>query len=190
MEISASLAVQEPSRPRRLISSGQAAASQAVFDLRFHPVMHWGRDLVLEKLRAQAVPAGPLGAVVLRPGFRHRQPGLSQRRLLQGHPGAGGERLLRPLEAGQRHRSGDAGDGPIDHHPAPLPGTPARSSPAATRSPSAWNTAPAYCPAQGRPAARHHRALVGQPHPALQTRLNLAPNWLRGNSALGGAVGS
>jgi hypothetical protein len=28
---------------------------------------------------------------------------------------------------------------------------------------------------------RHHRPLVGQPNPALRTRLNLAPNRLRGN---------
>ena len=34
---------------QRLISSGLAAASEAIFDLDFHAVMHWGRDPVLEK---------------------------------------------------------------------------------------------------------------------------------------------
>jgi len=32
-----------------MISSGLAAASEAIFDLDFHAVMHWGRDPVLEK---------------------------------------------------------------------------------------------------------------------------------------------
>ena len=36
-------------------------------------------------------------------------------------------------------------------------------------------------PAPGRPACSHHRPLVGQPHPTLRVRLNLAPNQLRGN---------
>jgi len=33
----------------KMISSGLATASQAIFDLDFHAVMHWGRDPVLEK---------------------------------------------------------------------------------------------------------------------------------------------
>ncbi len=36
-------------------------------------------------------------------------------------------------------------------------------------------------PTQSQPARPHHRPLVGQPHPALRARLNLAPNQLRGN---------
>jgi transposase len=34
---------------KNMISSGLAAASEAIFDLDFHAVMHWGRDPVLEK---------------------------------------------------------------------------------------------------------------------------------------------
>src|SRR4249920_1728637 len=34
---------------QNMISSGLAAASEAIFDLDFHAVMHWGRDPVLEK---------------------------------------------------------------------------------------------------------------------------------------------
>jgi len=34
---------------QKLISSGLAASDQAIFDLDFHAVMHWGRDPVLEK---------------------------------------------------------------------------------------------------------------------------------------------
>jgi transposase len=33
----------------KMISSGLATAEQAIFDLDFHAVMHWGRDPVLEK---------------------------------------------------------------------------------------------------------------------------------------------
>ena len=34
---------------KKMISAGLATAGQAVFDLDFHAVMHWGRDPVLEK---------------------------------------------------------------------------------------------------------------------------------------------
>jgi transposase len=34
---------------KQMISSGLATADEAVFDLDFHPVVHWGRDPVLEK---------------------------------------------------------------------------------------------------------------------------------------------
>jgi len=34
---------------QNMISSGLAAAEEAIFDLDFHAVMHWGRDPVLEK---------------------------------------------------------------------------------------------------------------------------------------------
>jgi hypothetical protein len=34
---------------QRLISAGLATASEAIFDLDFHAVMHWGRDPVMEK---------------------------------------------------------------------------------------------------------------------------------------------
>jgi len=38
-----------------MIAGGLATAEEAVFDLDFHAVMHWGRDPVLEKaLRAHA----------------------------------------------------------------------------------------------------------------------------------------
>ena len=68
-------------------------------------------------LRAHPVPARPLGADLLRPGLRHSQPRLRQRRHLQGHPGPRGHRLLRPLESRQRDRPEDAGHGPEGHHP-------------------------------------------------------------------------
>jgi hypothetical protein len=34
---------------KQMIGAGLAAASEAIFDLEFHAVMHWGRDPVLEK---------------------------------------------------------------------------------------------------------------------------------------------
>jgi hypothetical protein len=32
-----------------MISAGLATAGEAIFDLDFHAVMHWGQDPVLEK---------------------------------------------------------------------------------------------------------------------------------------------
>ena len=85
---------------KQMIGAGLATAEEAVFDLDFHAVMHWGRDPVAGKaLRAHAVPARPVRADLLRPGHRHPQPGLRQRRHLQGHPGTRGHRVLRPLES-------------------------------------------------------------------------------------------
>ena len=68
-------------------------------------------------LRARPVAARPLRADLLRPGHRHPQPGLRQRRPHQGHPEPRGHRLLRPLEAGLRNRPEDADHGPEGHHP-------------------------------------------------------------------------
>jgi hypothetical protein len=34
---------------KQMTGAGLAAASEAIFDLDFHAVLHWGRDLVLEK---------------------------------------------------------------------------------------------------------------------------------------------
>ena len=42
----------------KMISAGLATASEAIFDLDFHAVMHWGHDPVLEK---HYVPPGPSG---------------------------------------------------------------------------------------------------------------------------------
>src|SRR6266511_2754320 len=67
--------------------------------------------------RAHPVPAGPLGADLLRPGLRHPQPRLHQRRPSQGHPGPRGHRLLRPLERRLRPQPTPAGHGPKAHHP-------------------------------------------------------------------------
>ena len=73
---------------------------------------------------------------------------------------------------------------------APPPPTPsnaasskpaARSSPAATPSPSGSAAEPTH-PSYARPASpRHQGPLVGEPNPALRTRLNVAPDQLRGN---------
>ena len=90
---------------KKMIAGGLASADEAVFDLDFHAVMHWGRDPAPGKaLRPHALPARPVRADLLRPGHRHAQPRLRQRRPVQGHPGAGGHRVLRPLEAGERRR--------------------------------------------------------------------------------------
>jgi hypothetical protein len=57
----------------------------------------------------------------------------------------------------------------------------ARSSTKATPSPSAWSDAPTH-PCCAKPASPPRPpSLVGQPHPTLRVRLNLAPNQLRGN---------
>ena len=57
-----------------------------------------------EALRAHPLPARPLGADLLRPGHRHPQPGLRQRRPRQIQPGPRGDRVLRPLESRLRQR--------------------------------------------------------------------------------------
>ena len=69
-------------------------------------------------LRTHPLTARPLRADLLRPGLRHPQPGLRQRRPDQSQPKPRGHRLLRPLEASQRPRPAPAGDGPEGHHPA------------------------------------------------------------------------
>ena len=87
----------------KMISAGLATAERG--DLRpGFPRRHalGPRPGAGKALRARPVPAGPLGADLLRPGHRHPQPGLRQRRHLQGHPEPGGHRVLRPLEAGLR----------------------------------------------------------------------------------------
>ena len=85
---------------KKMMSAGLATANEAVFDLDFHAVMHWGQEPLPGKaLRAHPVPARPLRPDLLRPGHRHPQPGLRKRRHLQGHPGTRGHRVLRPLES-------------------------------------------------------------------------------------------
>jgi hypothetical protein len=84
---------------KQMIAGGLATASEAIFDLDFHAIMHWGADPVLEK---HYVPARSQRARSVLTFFaqdtRHAQPRLRQRRHLQGQPGPGGHRLLRPLE--------------------------------------------------------------------------------------------
>ena len=83
-----------------MIAAGLASSDEAIFDLDFHAVMHWGtRPRPGKALRAHPFPARPLRADLLRPRHRHPQPGLRQRRHLQGHPGPRSHRVLRPLEA-------------------------------------------------------------------------------------------
>src|SRR5215471_17532245 len=102
---------------RQMIATGLATASEAIFDLDFHAVMHWGDDPALEKhyvpARSQRTRSG---TDLLRPRHRHPQPGLRQRRHHQGHPAPRGHRLLRPLEGRVRSRPGDADHGPDGHH--------------------------------------------------------------------------
>ncbi len=50
-------------------------------------------------LRANPFATRPVRADLLRAGHRHAQPGLRQRRHLQGHPGPRSHRVLRPLDA-------------------------------------------------------------------------------------------
>ena len=66
-----------------MISAGLATAGEAIFDLDFHAVMHWGQEPRPGKaLRPVPVPARPLSADLLRPGHRHPQPRLRKRRHL------------------------------------------------------------------------------------------------------------
>ena len=57
---------------RQMIGTGLATSGEAVFDLDFHAIMHWGRDPALEKhyvpTRSQRAR---VGADLLRPGHRH-----------------------------------------------------------------------------------------------------------------------
>ena len=102
----------------KMIGAGLAGSDEAIFDLDFHAVMHWGTDPALgEALRAHPLPTLPLRADVLRPRQRHPQPGLRQRRPVQGHPEPRSDRVRRPLEGRLRPRPAHAGDGPEGHHP-------------------------------------------------------------------------
>ncbi len=67
-------------------------------------------------LRAEALPAHPRGADLLRPGPRRRRHGLRQRRHHQGRAGRRDHRLRGLLAAGHRQRSRPAGLRlPADH---------------------------------------------------------------------------
>ena len=101
-----------------MIDGGLATGDEAIFDLDFHAVMHWGaRPRAGKALRAHPLPTRPLRADLLRPGHRHPQPRLRQRRPVQGHPEPRGHRLLRPLESRHRPRPAHADHGPEGHHP-------------------------------------------------------------------------
>ena len=82
---------------RKMIAGGLATGDQAIFDLDFHAVMHWGNDPALEKhyVPTRSQRARPVLTFFAR--LRHPQPGLRQRRPGQGHPEPRGHRLLRPL---------------------------------------------------------------------------------------------
>ena len=103
---------------QKMIGQGLATAGEAIFDLDFHAVMHWGHDPALEK---HYVPTRSQRARSVLTFFaqdnRHPRPHLRQRRPVQGHPGTGGDRLLRPPAGRLRERSRDAGHGPEGHHP-------------------------------------------------------------------------
>ena len=103
---------------QQMIASGLATSDEAIFDLDFHAVMALGpRSRPGKALRAHPVPAFAQRADLLRPGHRHAQPGLRQRRPHQGQPEPRGHRVLRPLESSLRIRPEDADHGPEGHHP-------------------------------------------------------------------------
>ena len=102
---------------QKMIASGLATSDEAIFDLDFHAVMAWGHDPALEKHYVPTRSQRARRADLLRPGHRHAQPGLRQRRPHQGQPEPRGHRVLRPLEAGIRSRPEDADHGPEGHHP-------------------------------------------------------------------------
>ena len=101
-----------------MIAGGLATAEEAIFDLDFHAVMHWGRDPVLEKhyvptrsQRARSVLtffAQDTGTHNLVYASADISKATQAREV---------DRLLRPLETGVRHRPEDAGHGPEGHHP-------------------------------------------------------------------------
>ena len=72
---------------------------------------------VEELMVVRGVIVTPLGADLLRPGHRHPQPGLRQRRPRQIQPGPRGHRVLRPLESRLRQRPPHADHGSEGHHP-------------------------------------------------------------------------
>ena len=79
-----------PRCDKQMIAKG-LVAGEAIFDLDFHAVMHWGHDPALEKHHVPtALAAHPVSADLLRPGLRHPKSGLCQRRPVQGHPGTRG----------------------------------------------------------------------------------------------------
>ncbi|MGH3410509.1 MAG: hypothetical protein ACRDRJ_49640, partial [Streptosporangiaceae bacterium] len=71
---------------QKMIGAGLAAADEAVFDLDFHAVMHWGHDPGLERHYVPTRSQRARSADLLRPGLPNPQPRLRQRRHLQGKP--------------------------------------------------------------------------------------------------------
>src|SRR5260221_515535 len=63
---------------QKMIGAGLAAADQAVFDLDFHAVMHWGHDPVLEKhyVPTRSQPARPV-LTSFAPDSQTHNPGAS-----------------------------------------------------------------------------------------------------------------
>ena len=98
--------------------AGLATAADAIFDLDFHAVMHWGHDPALERrcvpTRCNApAPCSPSSPRTPAPP----QPGLRQRRCRQIQPGPQDDHVLRPLESRVRQRPPHADHGSEGHHP-------------------------------------------------------------------------
>jgi hypothetical protein len=142
---------------RQMISAGLATAGEAIFDLDFHAVMHWGEDPALEKHYVRRQPQR-------RPRRRLVRPGPGPARSLPAAPA----RQLRP----RRTR----------HPPAPLPRHPRRDHHHQRRhhredQPPRLLTRPP----PRHPPRRHRRPVVGRTPAPLRIRLTQGPKYWCGN---------
>ena len=78
---------------------GLATSDEAIFDLDFHAVMHWGRDPALEKhyVPTRSQRARSVLTFFAQDTGTHNLV-YANADTLQGHPGPRGHRVLRPLE--------------------------------------------------------------------------------------------
>ena len=131
----------------KMIAGGLATADQAIFDLDFHAVMHWGTDPALEKhyVPTRSQRARSVLTFFAQDSGTHNLV-YANADIVQGHPEPRGHRLLRPLETRQRPRPAPADHGPEGHHPAR-----ARR----TRHPRGQVPHPAHALTRARPPDQH-----------------------------------
>ncbi len=94
-----------------MISFGLATSEEAIFDLDSHAIMPWGRDPVLERhyVPKRSQRARSVLSFLAQDSGTHNL-SLCQHGPLQGEPGPGGDRVLRPLEGAFRARPAHGGD--------------------------------------------------------------------------------
>ncbi len=104
---------------QKMIAGGLATGDQAIFDLDFHAVMHWGADPALEKhhVPTRSQRARSVLTFFAQDSGTHNLV-YANAELSKATQKPRGHRLLRPLEGRQRARPAPAGHGPEGHHPA------------------------------------------------------------------------